>query len=64
MGGVHGVPLLPVENANTPSAHVRSRMRKMSIDVMSSNDPWRARMSITRMCGQLDGPEWREGPEH
>ena len=31
MGGVHDVPLLPVKNENTPSAHVRPRMRKRSI---------------------------------
>ena len=30
-GGVYGVPLLPVKNVDTPSAHVGPRMRKRSI---------------------------------
>ena len=35
--------------------------RRAGIDVISSNDPQRARMSIILICGQLGGPcrhEW------
>ena len=30
--------------------------RRAGIDVISSSDPWRARMNITLICGQLGGP--------
>ena len=32
--------------------------RRAAIDVISSSDPWRARMIITLICGQLGGPGW------